>query len=205
MPDDFSHQAGQYLCVVHPDGTAIPLSIASAPDQLPTLHLHYKSSPGDPSALAMDQLLELWADGHLPNLTVSAAMGDCLCPLDPSPLLVIAAGTGAAQGFACAQARASHAECLTQILWCAESQEDLYQTDVLSALAGVSLVTKVDATRDHNNAGMRWLQAHALDRYANILIAGGPPFVYAITDLLIAWGVEPGRMMADAYSYAPRT
>ena len=39
---------------------------------------------------------------------------------------------------------------------------------------------------------------------AHIILAGGPGFVYAATDILIAHGIDESHLAADAYSHAPR-
>ena len=101
VPHDYNFEAGQYLCI-EADGIAVPLSIASAPERLPELELHYRSTPGLREAEAVDELL---TGSQLP---LSPAQGDVRCGAPREPLLIIAGGSGAAQAFACAEHRAAH-------------------------------------------------------------------------------------------------
>ena len=93
---EFRHRPGQYLNVVHPDGGLIPLSIASAPERLPELELHYRPTPGVIQADLMNDLLAHTAasaqwriDGPHGNVTVEGPPTDTLW--------LIAGGTGIAQ------------------------------------------------------------------------------------------------------------
>ena len=54
---EFRFHAGQYLEIIHPDGTAIPMTIASSPARLPQLCLHYRSIAGAQGADLLDELL----------------------------------------------------------------------------------------------------------------------------------------------------
>ena len=69
----YSFQAGQYLCIHLGEEDLLPLSIASAPARLPELHLHYRSTPGDPLALRMDRLLDTTT-----RLAISPAQGEVI-------------------------------------------------------------------------------------------------------------------------------
>jgi len=192
--------AGQYLVVHGPGGVDIPLSIASAPEQLPQLQLHYRSTPGLAEAQAMDEALTE------PALQVSGAAGDVICPPQDVPLLLIAGGNGAAQAFSCARHRAAQkARAPTTILWCADYQQNLYDTDELAQLPNITLHTVIDDRRTKHNEALMWLARHAgAFADAHIILAGGPGFVYAATDVLTAQGVNESQLAADAYNYAPR-
>lgn len=192
---------GQYLCVHHPDGTVIPFSIASTPAVLPSLHLHFKPTPGQHDSACFEALL------NAGEMQVSEAMGDVRCPLTPLPLLVIAGGTGSSQAFSCLHARAEAAVAApTTLLWCADSDAEIFDVDTLAALPQTAVHVCVDPRRTDANAGLAWVRQNvARDSYANILLCGSPPFVYAMTDALHALGVDPQRLQADVYSYAPRS
>ena len=214
----YHFHAGQYLTVLHPDGTAIPLSIASAPDRLPQLVLHYRSTPGVAEAAAMDSLLPTGM------LRVSDAAGDVICPDPAVSLLIVAGGSGVAQAFSCVEHRhrvhgapengkqppgGDGADPLPQagpttLLWCADDPGDIYESDYLMSL-GVEFVPIVDDRRTPENEGLVWLADHA-ERFADhhIIIAGGPGFVYEVTDLLSSQGIARDQLHADAYAYAPR-
>ena len=200
VDENYHFLAGQYLIVHGPGGVDIPLSIASAPEQLPQLQLHYRSTPGLAEAQAMDEALTESA------LQVSEAAGDVICPPQDVPLLLIAGGSGAAQAFSCARQRAGQdAPAETTILWCADDQQDLYDTDALAQLPNTTLHTVIDDRRTEENEGLIWLARNAGSfADAHIILAGGPGFVYAATDILIAQGVDESHLAADAYSYAPR-
>ncbi|MEM7098767.1 MAG: hypothetical protein AAF541_10955 [Pseudomonadota bacterium] len=210
---EFAFKAGQYLCVHTPDEATIPLSIASAPHQQPQLNLHYKSTPGDPAAQSMDRLLDPLLDPSLalgqPDqrkvLEHSAALGDCICPEYNEPFLILAAGTGVTQAWSCAEHRKATDCGETHILWCAEHQQDLYCLQDLEALEGTRVIAKVDPSRTADNLPAQWIKSADLALYKNILLAGGPDFVYAMTDLLCELGISQSCLMADAYSYAPRS
>ena len=139
-------------------------------------------------------------------LQVSGAAGDVICPPQDVPLLLIAGGSGAAQAFGCARHRAARlASAPTTVLWCADHQQDLYDTGELAKLPNTTLHTVIDDRRTTEHEGMIWLNRHA-GAFADthVIIAGGPGFVYAATDILMAQGINESQLAADAYSYAPR-
>jgi CDP-4-dehydro-6-deoxyglucose reductase len=198
--ENFRFTAGQYLEVIHPDGTRIPLSIASSPARLPELELHYRSTPGNPEAAAMDDLL------HGTHLTIGPAQGAVHGPSDDIELVVVAGGSGAAQAFCLAEDRAERNPrgSNTRVLWCADHDDDLYDLERLGKLVAEVLVF-VDDRRDTANKGIQWLTNHAHTLAdAAVVIAGSPGFVYAVTDALTAAGVNPRALQSDVYAYAPR-
>jgi len=210
MPSRFAFRAGQYLEVVHPEGT-IPLSIASGPRRLPELHLHYRSTPGIREAAWMDELLER---GGL--LTVRGPAGDVTLPdADDLPLLLVAGGTGISQVCALIDELAEKpTRAPVTVLWCADAAEDLYCRAELEAVrqAWLQLECTVDSRRGPDNAGMRriaeigrHLAADAAPTAPWILLAGSPGFVYAASDALTGTGVDAACLHADAFAWAPRS
>lgn len=198
---DYTFAAGQYLLVEIPQGPTIPLSIASAPAQCPELTLHFKPTPNSAES---DAFLEQLTQGHLPLGNVA---GDVICPPAEQSLLLIAGGTGSSQAFACAMERhlTPDTDTSTTLLWCADTEAEIFETDRLEQLAGLTLQVCVDATRDDSNKGMIWLREHmSATHYDRVIICGSPAYVYAVTDVLLACGVSEAVMEADAYSYAPR-
>lgn len=194
----YAFEAGQYLYVKGP-GLDIPLSIASSPSRLPELELHYQSTPGLTEASVMDQLLTGDA------LSLSEPQGNVTWGQIDEPLLIIAGGSGAAQAFSCAEHRALHQTCITQILWCADVEDETYETDRLSRYANGKLTVCVDNQRTPQNQGLSWLRAHCknfLDH--RVVLSGSPAFVYTVTDLLLSENFAASQMHADAYTYAPR-
>ena len=191
----YSFQAGQYLCIHLGEEDLLPLSIASAPARLPELHLHYRSTPGDPLALRMDRLLDTTT-----RLAISPAQGEVIAPPEHAALFVVAGGTGIAQAFSCAAARPRGQ---TTILWCADRETEIYELATLEEQPGVTVVTCVDDRRTPENEGLAWLAEHAgAFRDTHTILAGSPPFVYAVTDVLEPLGVR--NLHSDVYAYAPR-
>ena len=197
----YKFSAGQYLTVVHKDDTHIPLSIASAPSQLPILELHYRSTPGLAEARAMDAALTT------AQLDITAAAGDVNSGDPDRALVVIAGGSGAAQGFSCLRHRAHiAARGKTTMLWMAAQTNEIYFQDELGALANTQLICKVDDQRTPQNEGLVWLRSNPnVLVNAKIVLAGSPGFVYSATDTLLAMGIAQDEMTADVYAYAPRT
>ncbi len=202
LEEPFAFAAGQYLTVLHPDGTAIPLSIASAPELLPTLHLHYRSTPGLDEAAKMDELLagdRLQLDGGAGDIRLLAD--------DDRPLLLVAGGTGISQALCLATAQtARHPQATVQMLACADLAADLYFEDLLPTSAGFSAELIADPKRDESNAGLRWLAENARRMPGNtrVVLSGSPAFVYAATDTLIAAGLNQAQLESDVYAWAPR-
>ncbi len=202
----YDFRAGQYLSVVTPEGYDVPLSIASSPTRLPALELHYRSTPDLPEAAALDKALE----GE--QLRISQAQGDVRAGAPHQRVLIVAGGTGAAQAFSCAEYRhAVRADGNTTIVWCADDADQLYETERLAGFAGVTLHTIVDDRRTAANEGLSWLRENGpafapngADEGAYVLLAGGPPFVYAALDALLAAGIDQAQCHADVFSYAPR-
>lgn len=203
MPETFDFRAGQYLEVLHPEG-AIPLSIASAPERLPELHLHYRSTPGTDAATRMDALLE--AGGPL---AIRGPGGDVALPRPlTGPALIAAGGTGIAQAMSFIDAwHFAPPDSEVTLLWCADEQTDFYLRDELDALDAPWLerVLIADDDRAATNRGLVWLRERAPELAGcHIILAGGPGFVYAAFDNLVEAGVDPARMQSDVFSYAPR-
>lgn len=195
----FNFAAGQYVIARHGDGTEIPLSIASAPGALPTFELHYRSTPGDPLARAFDELLTQQ------SIEFSGPHGNVRCP-EKGPLLLIVGGTGSSTAFCLATHRADK-NCTepTHILWCADSQEDLYDVEALNTLIHTSVDTVVDDRRGDDNRGLSWLRRHAdPSATTDVVLSGSPGFVYAATDVLLALGFSQDNLQSDVYDYAPR-
>ena len=201
-PAEFVFEAGQYLEVLHPDGTAIPLSIASPPERLPELTLHYRSTPGNPEAERMDELL---TGGRL---RIRGGNGDIrLTADDDRPLVLIAGGTGISQALSLAWAQAErHPDTSVELLACADDERDLYFDDLLPVTAAFRFERVADPRRDRDNRGLAWLaaNAHRWDLATRVILSGSPPFVYAATDVLTGHGRPQGSLESDVFAWAPR-
>jgi len=203
MPHGFYFRPGQYLEVVHPEG-AIPLSIASAPERLPELHLHYRSTPGFDEATRLDALLETGEP-----LAIRGPGGDVALPRPlAGPVLIAAGGTGIAQAMSFIDAwHFAPPDSQVTLLWCADTETDFYLRDELDALDAPWLerMLVADDDRDATNRGLVWLRERAPELFdSHVVLAGGPGFVYAVFDTLVEAGVDPVRMQSDVFSYAPR-
>lgn len=202
--DTFSFLAGQYLEIVHPNGTGIPLSIASSPKRLPEIHLHYQSTPGLDAAALLDELLLTGSRFSIRGpLGKVFAAGD-----DGGRLLLVCGGTGAAQALAIIGDRhLCRSTVPVTLLAFGDSEASFYYRDELDALKApwLEAIYVADPTRSQENAGMRWLTDHAADYHdQRVLICGAPAFVYAAVDSLVAGGMPEEQLESDVFAYAPR-
>lgn len=184
----------------HPGGIQIPLSIASAPWQLPTLELLYRSDGTTATALALDDLLR-----RATALELEGPLGDVgLAGLAESPdLRLIAAGTGIAQALSLVselhhqqpQRPIPH----TELLW-ANRAEAVPPVDKLLSKANWLTTVRCDS----GSLEQRLHTSLSSKPNAFSIIAGTPDFVYQVQDQLLAANVPLARMAADAFDYAPR-
>ena len=197
VPADYTFAAGQYLSVLHPSGVEVPMSIASAPQRLPVLELHYRATPGDALSQAMDECLEL------PELTISQAQGNVRCPASDQSLLLIVGGSGASLAFAMSQDRAnSNAKGETGVLWCADQSDQIYRQQELAEIAD-ALYVEVDDRRTAENEGL--VRLRSLKPFDQYVLSGSPEFVWTVVDELQALGLSQQQMQSDIFDYAPRS
>ncbi|MEJ2088995.1 MAG: hypothetical protein P8Y69_11100 [Gammaproteobacteria bacterium] len=186
-----------------PNQARLPLSIASPPEWLPVLAVHYRSTPGDADAERMDELL----DGG-GTLTFEGPAGDViLAPDDDRPLVLVSGGTGIGQALGLATAQTiRHPRTRILHVACTDHEEDVYFRDLLPQSAAYRHVLITDPDRSTNNRGLRWLidNAAQIDRggASRIVLSGSPAFVFAVTDVLKAMGIASGRIASDAYAFA---
>ena len=196
----YAFEAGQYLQIETPSGALIPMSIASAPALLPELELHFRAIEGNAEAHALSAAL------RGTHLNLSAAAGDVRSGRPDQPLLVIAGGSGAAQAFSCSAHRSAvQASAPTIVLWCADHADEVYAERELASRPHTQVQVCIDDRRTAENEGLVWLRQHgAKYRDAYVLLAGGPGFVYAATDVLFELGFSQAQLHSDVYAYAPR-
>lgn len=196
--------AGQYLQIVHPDGTGIPLSAASSPLRLPQLTFHYQSTADSEDARRVDELLSQQQPLRLlgPGGTVFVTAQES------GPLLLAAGGTGASQALSIIDdlvLRGTYTQ--VTLICCADREEDFYFREALAQLEvpWLRLEYFADPKRASDNLGMRWLSEHA-GQFSNwrTILCGGPPFVYAACDALVSGGMAMEQTESDVYAYAPR-
>lgn len=189
---------------MHPNGTLIPLSIASAPIRLPVLELLYRSDLTSDTALAFDDLLR-----NSTSLQVDGPFGDVtLRQVNPTQgLRIVASGTGIAQALGLVDALATAIEPTpTEVLWATQIQTPssnrilaeqpwLQVTRCSSSALPTELVQSVDQGLNQNAGNTAGVKT---------IIAGPPDFVYQVCDVLLEAGVSQDNLAADAFAYAPR-
>lgn len=201
----FHFRAGQYLSVVHPGGVRIPMSIASAPELLPRLELHYRPLPGLPEAVLMDELLDGAANGSR-DVLIEGPFGDVFVDgPTQDDLLLIAGGSGIAQ----CRSIIAHLRSVRQtrdvhLLWSVTAADQLYCDDELRAFATWLHYVPLIDTPNAKNAAVMWLRRPAAVSGGRIIISGGPGFVYAVVDALAEIRATVATVESDVFSYAPR-
>ncbi len=121
---------GQYLEILHPDGAPIAFSIASAPNELPHLTLHYLAQLDSEDATRMEALL---VTGTTLQLLLPHGACGFTAPLK-HPLLALAGGSGVAQVRSILRARLP-APVPVRLYWGAATRDDLYLAAELDELA----------------------------------------------------------------------
>lgn len=193
LTESVDFAAGQYLTISHPSGEAIPFSIASPPEWLPRLQLHYKPTPGHRHTDLMGEL------DDRSELELELPFGDVCVDADSAePLLLLSEETGIAQaasGIRHIVARRSARP--VRIGWSAVSG-DFYIADELTRYAPEAFVM----TRSADLIGR--LSA-LLVGGEEVILCGSPQWVYRHFDALGARGVPPAAVRSDVFGYAPRT
>lgn len=200
----FEFAAGQYLEIEHPSGVRIPLSIASAPHRLPQLELHYRSTPGDPLAPLLDELLQ-----ERQTLELRGPFGDVSVTAYAGPLLLVAGGTGISQALSILEhlqhlgSPLADAPAVT-LLWCADTIHAFYARERLAELPWLDAKCIADARKTPDNDGLAWLHEHlTANAYDRVLLCGGPQFVYAVVDHLKTHQLDVA-VESDVFGYSPR-
>jgi CDP-4-dehydro-6-deoxyglucose reductase len=124
---------------------------------------------------------------------------------ETSPLLLVAAGTGAAQALGIIDDVDLRALQLpVHLLACAEAPAEFLDDE--SFTPDWLCVTRInDPRRDADNQALIWLRKNAIRYRAHrIILSGNPAFVYAVQDVLTAAHIDPGQTESDVYTYAPR-
>lgn len=203
---------GHYLQILHPDGAAIPFSIASAPLELPAITLHYLAQPDSEDATRVESLL-----ATAERMDLLLPCGDCgfTAPL-ARPLLALAGGSGIAQIRSLLHSMLP-APVPLRLYWGAARADDLYLASELDALAtrhdGFTWIPVAEAaSSDPRVRKGRIGDAVAADVTAGeldlssweVLIAGGPPMVWGTVAALRHCGLSQTRTRSDVFDYAPR-
>ena len=200
----FDFAAGQYI-YLHADQRRLPLSIASAPARLPELELHYRSTPGDPNAAALDALLlharELTFDGPHGNVVMS----------DPTrePLTLIAGGTGISQAASIIEQLAGTGKqrLPVQLWWSLTAPAAHYRLGVIEQAFNETwfdLETLYDDPAAETSAALARIRAGRIGP-GQYILCGAPGFVYSCADGLLERGISRGLLRSDVFDYAPRS
>jgi CDP-4-dehydro-6-deoxyglucose reductase len=118
------YQAGQYLSVIHPDGTASPLSMATAPRADGQIELHLSHAPANQAAQAILAMAK--NDGVL---TLQGPFGVCTLARFSltRPLIFFVRGTGFAPAKALLEALAGQPDCPPlHLYWGVANADDFY-------------------------------------------------------------------------------
>ena len=200
------YHAGQYLLVEREDGESSAFSIASALQQGRELELHILAR--DHAAIAL--LKQLQKDGMA---RVQMPFGDVhLAAAEQRPLLLIAAGTGMAQVHSLVEhCRATGFSQPIHVYWGARAAEDFYTLHDLPAWHRMSNLhfhqIVSDDTGWTGRVGLLYQAVCSdiqdLSAY-QVIVSGSPAMVYGTLDALVAAGMQPEQMLADALTYAPR-
>lgn len=202
--EPFRFAAGQYVRVVTPDARAIPFSVASAPERLPEIEIHFRPLPGSDDAKAMLALVE-----NTQTFEIEGPFGDVFVEGPTAArLCLIAGGTGIAQCLAILD----HLERVGQrapvrLVWSVSTPEHVYARDILEGVVRrqdwFRFEIAIDAPGDANGA-VATLRRDGVPAEPEVILAGSPPFVYAVCDAIDALGGAPGRLRSDVFDYAPR-
>lgn len=177
------------------------MSIASAPERVPELELHYRPLPGATEAALMNELLD---KGDA--ISIEGPFGDVrvIGPLDDG-LLLIAGGSGVSQ----CRAILDHLRCVeharrVRLVWSVTQRDHLYADAELRSFAPWLDYEAVVDTPQAKSAVLTWLSTHTLPTSGRIIVSGSPGFVYAVVDTLNELGASRLAIESDVFSYAPR-
>jgi len=225
-PEALAHAPGQYLEMKLDDTTWVPFSIANAASDDGVLELHIQHWPERSNSARLRSLLVA-----ANQLELRLPSGECVLDLDdPSPIVLICAGTGFSQMHAMLQA--AFARGLTQpieLWWAARERRDLYlESAALNWAASqpnFRYFPVLEEAPEVGDAHHRALEAagveaafnghlgridEALRKHAGsmagkrVYLSGSPGMVYACVDALTPLGVEASALSSDVFSYAPR-
>ena len=197
----FAYRPGQFVRLITDDGLARSYSIASTPDQAPTVELHVRVIPGGRMS---SRLAEATVPGD--HLTLSGPSGGCCYDgVDPDqPLILAGAGTGLAPlwGVLNDALNQGHRGPIS-LYHGALSPAGLYLQDELQALqarhANVSYRPCVRA------AGGDLLETVKFDptlKTAGIFLCGDAPLVEVMRRTLFLAGARLADIRADAFAAA---
>lgn len=177
------------------------MSIASAPERVPELELHYRPLPGVAEAALMNELLD-----KSDAISIEGPFGDVrvIGPLEEA-LLLIAGGSGISQ----CRAIVEHLRCIqhahpVRLVWSVTQHDHLYADDELRRFASWLEYDAVVDTPQEKSAVLAWLRTHTLPTSGRVIVSGSLGFVYAVVDTLNELGATHLAIESDVFSYASR-
>lgn len=195
------HEAGQYLKLVMPDGSLKPLSIASAPEA-PLLELQVQAPA---AGITPHSLIDHFRQRE--TVTCHLPFGACRLPPDPTPVLMIAGGTGIAPMRAMLAASIARAESRELwVYWGVPSPDRLFLDAELSALSAAYPRVRYRPVIERSLPGwgglvglphLAALAEHASLRPFAVHCSGSAPMARAVYRALRARGLSPEQFHCD--------
>ncbi len=206
------YRAGQYLEILHKDGSPKPFSIANSPNPEGIIELHIRHTPEN---LYTAELLAEIQQQQL--LRIRLPFGNCIYPKERQVKTILLAG---GTGFASMKAILEQAltKELTQPIYCywgARSLQDLYLHESVLALAQrypqLNYIPVLSTPKPSDNwQGKRGFVHEAVvadhpDLSQFQIYAGGPPeMIYAALRLFQTHGLSKAYMYSDIFDYEPQ-
>ena len=200
------YHAGQYLMLQRENGERSAFSLASAPHTGRELELHILAR--DPGAQAL--IAQLQRDRLA---RIELPFGDThLAELPDGPLVLIAAGTGMGQMHSLLEhCRAQGFQHPVHLYWGVRRPEDFYAIEHWEAWQAQPnlflhrIVSDLCAWEGRCGLLHEAVCEDITDLNAvHVYASGSPNMVYGTLDALVEAGMDPHRMRADVFAYAPR-
>ncbi|HSW70271.1 MAG TPA: 2Fe-2S iron-sulfur cluster-binding protein [Gammaproteobacteria bacterium] len=210
-PSEDSHlfyQAGQYIKIIHADGTLSPLSIASAPEENFLIELHLAHPPDN---LQAQDILRFTASekkvvftGPYGNCTIGELYGT-------KPIIFLARGTG----FAPVKAIVEEIQKFKNyprmhFYWSVTSPDEFYMDELLtrwvSEIKNFSYTPVLSRDYPHWNGRVGLLQDVVLEDYSDLLdylvyVSAPEAIVHDVLHKFLAAGVERKNYFSDVFDY----
>ena len=198
------HKAGQYASVTFPGQSARDFSLACPPNLDGTLELHVRDMGTGPSAFVARSLVP----GD--QVTVTGPYGQAvLQEAEEGPLLLIAGGAGLAPAKAiCEAALAQRPERDVMLFHGVRDEEYIYQEKHFLALEEAYVRFRYNVVLSEPKNPTKRMKGRvdeiALGRApltpeTTIYLFGSPAMVNEARDNLLKAGVDPGRLLGDAF------
>ncbi len=120
------------------------------------------------------------------------------------PLTILAGGTGISQAQAIVdQLRVRQRPPPVRVVWSLTTADHAYCAAFFETVSGGWLDFEIVVDTPPKNGAVAWVENRLQALDGAVILGGNPGFVYSVLDAIEArgWNV---RVMADAFSYAPR-